>query len=222
MNLIIEWIYKTSRGVETVFRSEEISAEKAYKIALDIEKTGRVKNITFIDQFDSSWTMKELKRYLTEVEGEPHNITVYFDGGYDRETTISGLGCAIYFEQNGKPFRVRKNAQTVGLKSNNESEYAALQLSITELELLNVKNTNVRFIGDSQVVINLMSGEWAVLEPELMSWADKIDNKLKELGIQAEYEHVSRKLNVEADRLATQAIHGIEIIAQIELILEHD
>ncbi len=108
------------------------------------------------------------------------------------------------------------------MKSNNESEYAALQLSITELELLNVKNTNIRFIGDSQVVINQMSGEWAVLEPELMSWADKIDNKLKELGIQAEYEHVSRKLNVEADRLATQAIHGIEIIAQIELILEHD
>lgn len=222
MNVIIEWIYKTSRGIETAFRSEEMSAEKAFKIAQDIEKTGRAKEITFIDQYDSSWTMKEMKRYLTEIEGEPHNITVYFDGGYDRETAISGLGCVIYFEQNGKPFRVRKNAQTVGIKSNNESEYAALQLSITELELLNVKNMNVRIIGDSQVVINQMNGEWAVLEPELLSWADRIDNKLKDLGIRPEYEHVSRKINTEADRLATQAIHGIEILAQVELIIEQD
>ncbi|WP_146551703.1 reverse transcriptase-like protein [Rummeliibacillus sp. SL167] len=220
MNVMIEWIYRTSKGIETVFRSDEMPAEQAYKVAQDIDKMGRAKTITFTDQYDSSWTMKEMKHYLTEIEGEPHNVIVYFDGGYDRQTAIAGLGCAIYFEQNGKPFRVRKNAQTVGLKSNNESEYAALQLSITELELLNVQNMKVRFIGDSQVVINQMNGEWAVLEPELLSWADRIDNKLKDLGIHPKYEHVSRKINTEADHLATQAIHGIEIIAQTELLAE--
>lgn len=222
MNVSIEWKYETTKGISTVFRSEEMTAEKALKIAQDIEKTGRVKSLVFVDEFNSSWTMKEMKKYLTEVEGEPHNITVYFDGGYNKENAIAGLGCVVYFEQNSKPFRVRKNAQTVGLQSNNESEYAALELSITELELLNVKNSSVRFIGDSQVVINQMNGEWAVLEPELLRWADKIDQKLNTLGIKAEYEHVSRKLNAEADRLATQALHGIEIIAQVELIIEND
>ncbi|WP_102692036.1 reverse transcriptase-like protein [Rummeliibacillus pycnus] len=222
MKIIIEWVYRTPKGTETVFRSDEIPAEQGLKIAQDLEKTGRAKSITFIDQFDSTWTIKEMKKYLKEVEGEPHNITVYFDGGFDIGTGISGLGCVIYFEQNGKPYRVRKNAQTVGLNSNNEAEYAALHLSIVELELLNVKTMPIRFIGDSQVVISQMNGEWAVLEPELAKWADRIDDQLKKLGIQPEYEHVSRKMNTEADRLATQAIHGIEIIAQIELILEND
>lgn len=222
MKIIIEWVYRTPKGTETVFRSDEIPAEQGLKIAQDLEKTGRAKSITFIDQFDSTWTIKEMKKYLKEVEGEPHNITVYFDGGFDIGTGISGLGCVIYFEQNGKPYRVRKNAQTVGLNSNNEAEYAALHLSIVELELLNVKTMPIRFIGDSQVVISQMNGEWAVLEPELEKWADRIDDQLKKLGIQPEYEHVSRKMNTEADRLATQAIHGIEIIAQIELILEND
>jgi len=222
MKIIIEWVYRTPKGTETVFRSDEIPAEQGLKIAQDLEKTGRAKRITFIDQFDSTWTIKEMKRYLKEVEGEPHNITVYFDGGFDIGTGIAGLGCVIYFEKNGKPYRVRKNAQTVGLNSNNESEYAALHLSIVELELLNVKTMPIRFIGDSQVVISQMNGEWAVLEPELAKWADRIDDKLKKLGIHPEFEHVSRKLNAEADRLATQAIHGIEIIAQVELILEND
>lgn len=222
MNIVIQWIYKKANGLETVFWSEELPAEQALLIAQDLERTGRTKSISFVDQYDSSWTLKELKRYLKEVEGEPHNITVYFDGGYDVQTSISGLGCAIYFEQNEKPYRVRKNAQTAGLKSNNEAEYAALYLSIGELEFLNVKNMNVRFIGDSQVVINQMSGEWAVLEKEFSSWADRIDDKLKKLGITAEYQHVSRKMNTEADRLATQALQGIEIVAQIELIIEND
>ncbi|MGX9134475.1 reverse transcriptase-like protein [Rummeliibacillus sp. JY-2-4R] len=222
MNIMIEWVYRTPKGAEAIFRSDEIPAEVGLKLAQDIEKTGRAKSITFIDEHDSTWTLKEMKKYLTEVEGEPHNITVYFDGGYDRQTKVSGLGCAIYFEQNGKPYRLRKNAQTVGLNSNNEAEYAALNLSIVELELLNVKNMNVRFVGDSQVVVNQMSGEWAVMEPELLSFADRIDDKLKNLGIKPEYEHVSRKMNTEADRLATQAIHGIEIVAQIELVLEND
>ena len=46
------------------------------------------------------------------------------------------------------------------LTSNNEAEYAALYLSLQELDLLNVHHLPVRFIGDSQVVINQMGGEW--------------------------------------------------------------
>jgi len=223
MKITIEWTYKIPRGgMETVFRSDQMEAGKALKMAEDIEKTGRIKNLLLIDPHGSTWTMKELKRYLKEIEEEPHNITVYFDGGYDLKTAVSGLGCAIYFEQNGKQKRLRRNVQAVGHKSNNEAEYAALHLSIIELELLNVHHMNVRFLGDSQVVINQMSGEWAVLEPNLLSFTDRIDAALKKLGIEAEYEHISRKMNGEADRLASQALQGIEIAAQVEYVLESD
>lgn len=217
MKLKIEWAYKSPKGAQTIFRSDEMTAAQALMIAEDLEKTGRVKGMTLTDEHDSTWMIKELKKYLKEIETEPHNVSVYFDGGFDRETNNSGLGCAIYYEQNGKSYRLRKNAFVSGLVSNNEAEYAALNLSLVELELLNVHHLPVRFIGDSQVVINQMSGEWPVYEKELAAWADRIDEKLKKLGIQAEYEHVSRKQNAEADRLATQALSGIEIVGKIEL-----
>lgn len=217
MNIRIEWIYKIPKGAETVFSSTEISAANAMLIAEDLERTGRAKSIAFIDQFDSSWTIKEMKGYLKGIETEPHNVSVYFDAGFDRETSRSGLGCVIYYEQNGKSYRLRSNAPASEHTSNNDAEYAALYFSLQELEILKVHHLPVRFIGDSKVVINQMSGDWLVIEEDLSNWMERIEVKLKELGIQAEYEQVPRKSNAEADRLATQALNGMEITGTREL-----
>ncbi|MFJ8064711.1 ribonuclease H family protein [Psychrobacillus sp. NPDC096426] len=220
MNVLIEWIYRSPKGTESLFRSEEMPAAQALLIAEDLEKTGRTKSVGFVDRFDSSWTIKELKGYLKEIETEPHNVTVYFDGGFDRNTSSSGLGCAIYYEQNGKSYRLRRNAFVAGLLSNNEAEYAALHFSLQELELLGVHHLSVQFIGDSQVVLNHLSEEWPVVEKDLSNWADRIEVKMKDLSIQPEYKLVPRKTNAEADRLATQALKGIEITATSELTVE--
>jgi len=217
LKIRIEWTYKTPKGADVFFRSEEMPAAKAFLIAEDIEKTGRVKKMELVDQHDSSWTMKELKGYLKGIETEPHNITVYFDGGFDVQSKSSGLGCVIYYEQSGKSYRLRKNTPSADLVSNNEAEYAALYMAIVELELLNVHHLPVRFVGDSQVVIRHMLEEWPVVENTLARWADRIERKLDELGIEAEYELVSRKKNMEADRLATQALQGIDIFGVMEL-----
>ncbi|AMQ07006.1 ribonuclease H family protein [Sporosarcina psychrophila] len=220
MNILIEWIYKSPKGAETVFRSEEMPAAQAILVAEDLARTGRTKNVLFIDQFDSTWTVKEMKGYLKGIETEPHNITVYFDGGFDLTTRKSGLGCVIYYEQSGKSYRLRQNAPSAELSSNNEAEYAALYLGLQELEHLNVHHLPVRFIGDSQVVINQLTGEWPALENNLSSWADRIEEKLKDLGIQPAYKLVQRKLNSEADRLATQALNGVSITATSEVTVD--
>ncbi|MBO1913173.1 reverse transcriptase-like protein, partial [Microvirga sp. 3-52] len=136
-----------------------------------------------------------------------HNITVYFDGGFDQTTKGSGLGCVIYYDQNGKSYRLRQNASVLELTSNNEAEYAALHLCIKELENLNVHHTSVKIIGDSRVVINHLTEEWPAIEQNLYTWADRIEAKMKALGITPEYELVSRKGNTEADKLATQALN---------------
>lgn len=212
MKVKIEWKYRSAKGVETIFRSEEMPAAQGVQIAEDIERTKRVKELVFIDVFDdSAWTMKEMKSYFKSIETEPHDITVYFDGGFNIEDRNTGLGCVIYYEQNGKSYRLRQNAQIDGLVSNNEAEYAALHLCVQELEFLEVKNIPVRFSGDSKIVVNGMSGEWPVIETELVRWADRIETKLQRMGIQAEFELIPRKENFEADRLATQALKGIEI-----------
>ena len=111
---------------------------------------------------------------------------------------------------------MRKNAQLDSLLSNNEAEYAALHFCLTELEWLDIHHLEVRFLGDSQVVIHQMAGEWPVYEPQFATWAERIDKKLEALHITPQYELIGRKQNTEADRLATQALEGIEISAHLE------
>ncbi|SET16895.1 ribonuclease HI [Oceanobacillus limi] len=217
MNVRMEITYRTPKGTETLFNTEEMRAKKALLLAEDLEKTGRLKHIVFIDSQDNAWSLKELRKQMEDIKTEPHDVTVYFDGGFDLKTKRSGLGCAIYYEQNGKSLRLRKNALVDELDTNNESEYAAFHLGVQEIELLGVHHLPVTFVGDSQVVINQLSGEWPVYEEELARWADRIEAKLRELGIHPEYQLVSRKKNREADHLASQALQEIEISSLIEL-----
>ncbi|RNA67124.1 ribonuclease H family protein [Alteribacter keqinensis] len=217
MDVRLDITYKTPKGLETTFSSADMRVEEAIAIAGDLERTGRLKNITFVDHREQTWTLKQLKKLVAEIETEPHHITVYFDGGFDLQTKVSGLGCAIYYEQNGKSFRLRKNAKMEALDSNNEAEYAALHLAVQELEELGAHHLPVTFTGDSQVVINQLSGEWPTMEKALNSWADRIEDKLKKLGIDPAYEVVSRKKNHEADHLASQALNGVAVRSKVEL-----
>ncbi|QHE52804.1 reverse transcriptase-like protein [Pontibacillus sp. HMF3514] len=217
MNVKMELTYKSPKGTETTFISEEMLAGKALVLAEDIEKTGRMKDVTFIDSKEHTWNLKELKELMKGIQTEPHHIKLYFDGGYNLETRNSGLGCVIYYEQSGKSYRLRKNAQVQELESNNEAEYAALHLGLQELEFLGVEHQSVEVIGDSKVVINQLTDEWPVLEEELSRWADRIEEKMGEINITPEYNAVSRKENNEADRLASQALKGVEVSSTIEI-----
>lgn len=217
MDVRIELTYQSPKGTTTRFISDEMHAKKALMLAEDLEKTGRAEALTFVDGSDHTWSMKELKKYMEEIQTEAHDITVYFDGGFDLETKKSGLGCAIYYSKNGKSYRLRKNTTAMELDSNNEAEYAALNLSLQELELMDVHHLPVTFIGDSNVVINQMNDEWPCYEPGLAKWMDRIETKLEKIGVRPEYELVSRKRNREADQLASQALKGVEITSTIEL-----
>lgn len=216
MKVRIEWLYAKMKDKIT-FYSDELKVAQAIIIAEDLEKTGRVKELVFVDEFDASWTLKELKKYSKEIETEPHNIIVYFDGGYNLETRMAGLGCVIYYEQGSKSYRLRKNALVEGLKSNNEAEYAALHLCIGELAFLKVHHLPVRIIGDSRVVIHHLTEEWPALEKDLSNWADKIEAEMEKLQIRPDYYLVNRNANKEADRLATQALNGVEMMATSEV-----
>lgn len=217
MKLSIEWLYETAKNQQVTFRSEAIPAAHVAVLVEDMKKTGRMKSVTLTDEHDSTWTLKELKKYLTELETEPHQIVVYFDGGFNREQKIAGLGIVIYFVQNHKNYRLRMNQQAQYLTSNNEAEYAALYYAVEQLEELGAHHQSIEIYGDSQVVINEMNGEWAVTDTALTAWADKVEHKLHKLGLHAKYQYIERKLNDEADQLANQALQGKEIHAQSEV-----
>jgi ribonuclease HI len=214
---IISFTYRTPKGADTVLYSDEMRAAKALLLAEDMERTGRANDIQFIDTHEYSWNLKELRKQLEEIKTEPHDVKIYFDGGYDLKTRKSGLGCAIYYEQNEKVYRLRRNALVEELESNNEAEYAALHLAVKEVEELGVHHMPITIIGDSQVVINQLSEDWPVYEKELAKWANRIEDKLEKLGLEVEFELVSRKKNREADQLATQALKEVNISSLKEM-----
>ena len=216
MKLTIEWHYISPQGLKTVFHCEPLPAAQVLTLAEDIQRTGRVKQLTLTDAYDSTWTVKELKKYIKEMETEPQHIRLYFDAGYIHEERLAGLGCVIYYEQNNKNYRLRKNEQTMYVTSNNEAEYAALYFALCELELLGAHHQEIAIYGDSQVVIHEMREEWAMMDSLHERWATKIDEKLKKLGLTPRYHFIERQENREADQLATQAINGSIIEAKIE------
>lgn len=217
LKVLIHWTYFFNKRGTASFHSDWLQAENALLIVEDLEKSGRLKDVEFEDEVGTVWTKKELTKLLTTIEDEPQNVIVYFDGGFHKNEALSGLGIAIYFEQNKKKWRIRKNALLEQLDSNNEAEYAAFYEALKQLEELGVHHQSCIFKGDSLVVLNQLSGEWPCYEQPLNRWIDRIEMKLKTLGLRPVYEPISRKDNQEADGLATQALKGEEIFSKIEL-----
>lgn len=219
MKFSIEYMYKHPKShVKIRFVSDSISLNEALFTATDLEKTGRMSELVFIDTKGVSWTKKELLKLTQVKKEEPKNISIYFDGGYKAETGTSGQGIIIRYSQNGLNYRIKKNASLTNLESNNEAEYAALWVAAKELEELGVQYEEVNIQGDSKVVIEQLKGEWPCYETNLQNWADKIETIFKKLQIEPVYEWVARNKNKDADQLVTQALNGKIIQAKKEVI----
>ena len=216
MKVKMNMSYHTLQGTVVELYTEYMTPEAALNVVEDLFKTKRVKDVTIVDDIDHEWSVSELEKLMIQIESEPHHIKVYFDGGYDKYTAQSGLGVVIYYEQDGKAYRIRRNAKVDALHSNNEAEYAALHLATKELANIGVDKTDVKCVGDSLVVINQMRGDWASYDQELNSWANRIDESFHQLQIEPIYEIINRHDNKEADKLASQALQNISISSVIE------
>jgi len=214
MNYRLEWNYKVKNNEKVQCSSEWVAGELAVQMGDELEGTGKVVDLYFYDEKGTSWKLKELKKLLTEIEDDPHDITVYFDGGFHKETNQAGLGAVIFFKQGKKKFRIRANECFDEMESNNEAEYAAFYYALTILEDLGAQHLSCEFKGDSQGVLKQLQGEWPCYEETLNQWLDRIEDKLKSLKLVPKYTVIPRKDNKEADRLATQALDGKEIFAK--------
>lgn len=211
MKYKMEWTYKVKNGKEIILTTDFLRLEEALHFANDFEKTGRTKEIHFYDEIGTHWTKKEAEKLAKKVEEEPHDIVMYFDGGYDLQTRETGVGVSIYYVKDGTTYRLRRNEQMAGLENNNEAEYAALLYGMQLLEELGVRYQGVVLKGDSQVVLKQLSGEWPCYEENLNRYLDRVEQKAKDMQLRLSYEPVARKGNKEAHQLATQALQGIVI-----------
>jgi ribonuclease HI len=218
----IEWTYQTKKKLQTTVSTEFFSLNETIIFAEDFMQTGKVKQLHFSSEDGQTWTLKELKRFKDIVKDEPHDVVAYFDGGYQKDTKLAGFGAVIYYTQSGARYRIRMNEKVEELMSNNEAEYAAFLYLVNVLEEYGIKQQSILFKGDSQVVLNQLSGEWPCYEEEFTVWLDRIENKLKTLHITPKFDAISRKDNNEADKLATQAMNGVVIRSKLKINEEVD
>jgi len=216
MQMTIRYIYDF-KGVKTTFTSEPMDRNLVLKLADDLFKAGRAKEIEVIDELGQEWTLKEFKKLNEQLDEEPENITVLFDGGFDVETSSTGIGTAIYYSKGGRRFRLRENARLDGLDSNNEAEYAALYFAMQKLEELGVNSQPVTITGDSLTVLNQLGGDWPCYEESHARFLSKIEEKMAAMRLKPLYKPVDRRHNKEADQLAKQALEGTSISSHAEI-----
>ncbi|GKU80938.1 reverse transcriptase-like protein [Niallia sp. NCCP-28] len=218
MKYKLEWKYRIKKGNSVYFTSDWIALEDAIIIGEDVEKSQKGTELTFYDENGTDWQLKELKKLAVEVEEEPHDFLIYFDGGYQKTEKVAGIGVVLFFHQGKKKYRIRANEVFHEMETNNEAEYAAFYHALNLLQELNVQGATCEFKGDSQVVLQQLAGEWPCYEEELNRWLDRIEKKTAELKIQAIYTPIGRNENKEADKLATQALEGKRIYSKMQII----
>ncbi|MCR2820180.1 reverse transcriptase-like protein [Lederbergia panacisoli] len=200
--------YKGAKTVPVLMETEWLDEKYVDNIIDDLDRTGRITYIEIIDEMEREWSRKEYAKLKQTLELEPTDPELYFDGGYDIQSGTAGIGMVIYYKKGNETYRFRTNGKLDQLDNNNEAEYAALYNALLHVEDLGMKNLPVVIKGDSQGVIKQLEGEWPCYEKVLNTWLDRIEAKIKELGLKPNYEVISRRDNKEADKLATQALEN--------------
>lgn len=218
MKYKLEYKYTIKKSTSVYFTSDWMTSETAIHIGEDIVKTNKGTELQYYDEIGTAWNLKELIKLTEEIEEEPHDFLIYFDGGYDINTKTAGIGVVLFFHQGKKKYRLRANEVFHELNSNNEAEYAALYHAFNLLEELEVTGVSCELRGDSQVVLKQLAGEWPCYEAELNSWLDRIEDKIKNLKVKCHFNPINRNDNKEADKLATQALQGKRIFSKMQII----
>ena len=123
-----------------------------------------------------------------------------FDGCSKGNPGLCGAGAAIYHDNDeiwGGTLFVGVNA------TNNRAEYSGLILGLQKALEMNIKELHVQ--GDSQLVINQMTGKYKYNSPNLLDLYDTAKT-LEKRFIKVHYEHILRNFNKRADELSNIAV----------------
>lgn len=134
-------------------------------------------------------------------------IIIYTDGGSRGNPGVAGIG-VVYKNEKGEV--VKKYSHLLGDKlTNNEAEYGAVIFALKKFKALfgkeKAKITEIEFRSDSELLVKQLSGEYKVLDEKIQKlffgvWNLKINFK------NVNFKAISREDNVEADRLANEAM----------------
>jgi probable phosphoglycerate mutase len=130
----------------------------------------------------------------------PDHLIAHVDGGARGNPGPAGYGVVVE-DGHGKP--VARLSHYLGNRTNNFAEYSGLLAALNYV--LEHRHSALRVLSDSELMVRQMNGVYKVRSPDLRPLyeeAKRLSRQLKWFRI----EHVRREQNVEADRLANEAM----------------
>ncbi len=133
-------------------------------------------------------------------------IIVYTDGGSRGNPGPAALGVVIADE---KGSTIKTYAKTLGRKTNNEAEYAALVFALEKVKALfgkeKIGRMEVEIRMDSELAVKQLGHEYKMEEEKLQPLFMKVWNLTIDYG-KVHFVHIPREKNREADRLVNDAL----------------
>jgi ribonuclease HI len=131
-------------------------------------------------------------------------IIVFTDGGSRGNPGPAGIGVFVTDENNQE---IHREYKFLGIKTNNESEYLAMNLALNYLKNNFKEKTAIVFKLDSKLVVEQMNKNWKIKEAHLRILAEENWKLLKLIPYSScEIKHIPRIENQMADMLANQAM----------------
>ncbi|MCL4384148.1 ribonuclease HI family protein [Patescibacteria group bacterium] len=131
-------------------------------------------------------------------------LSVHTDGGSRGNPGHSGFGVVILADHQ----KVLESSVYLGVKTNNEAEYAGLLHALTWLRDHHhqYSPTEIHLYLDSELVVNQLNGQYRVKAAHLKPLYQQSLDLLSSLSCPVTITHVGRAGNSEADLLANQAM----------------
>jgi len=130
-------------------------------------------------------------------------VTIYTDGGARNNPGPAGAGVVIV-DENGDV--IKEVSKYLGEQTNNWAEYEAVILGFETAKALRLKDREIEFKLDSELIARQLSGVYQVKEPNLFEQFIKVNNfRVKDFP-NVTFTHIRREENSEADRLANEAM----------------
>ena len=141
---------------------------------------------------------------MNKASNMQEKIFVFTDGGSRGNPGKAGAGVFITDFSGTEIYREYK---FLGLRTNNEAEYLALNLALNYLKD-NLKNrAQVVFKLDSKLVVEQMNRRWKIKEERLRAFAEENWKLLSLIPCSSfEIKYIPREENKMADLLANQAM----------------
>jgi ribonuclease HI len=127
-------------------------------------------------------------------------MVAYIDGGSRGNPGPAGYGVRV---EDGHGEAVAELHEALGIATNNVAEYRGLIAALTWATEHDVRSLEIR--SDSQLLVRQMLGVYRVKNAGLLPLFQEARALMARIG-RVQFTHVPRELNVEADRLANEAM----------------